>query len=143
LIWRLLRDAVCRSAVVVSLASIAGVGSAQSDKPWDGIYVGVNAGEARNNTRTSSTLNGATIDSASAATFSSQYCPSGGIVGGVQLGKDFQTRRLIWGVGADLDAWSAKNHNPSLKYAGASPPPGTYVLSGKLNPNDFAVTRSP
>ena len=140
MIWLQLREVTCRSAALVAFASIAGVASAQGNKPWDGFYVGVNAGGARNSTCTSSTLNGATIDSASVATFSSRYCPSGGIVGGVQIGEDFQTKRLVWGVGADLDAWSAKDNNPSLKYAGASPPPpGTYAFSGKLSPTDFAI----
>jgi outer membrane immunogenic protein len=121
------------------LASIAGAASAQSDKPWDGPYAGVNAGGARNGTCISSALNGAAIDSQSAATLSSRYCPSGGVVGGVQVGENFQTKRLVWGVGADLDAWSAKDDKASLKYAGAAPPPGTYAFSGKLTPNDFAI----
>ena len=129
-------------AALLVLVSIAGVASAQSDKPWDGFYAGVNAGGARNSACTSSTLNGATINSASVATLSSRYCPSGGIVGGVQIGENFQTKRLVWGVGADLDAWSAKDNNPSLKYAGASPPPGTYAFSGKLSPNAFAIIGS-
>jgi opacity protein-like surface antigen len=122
---------------MLALASMAGVASAQSDHPWDGVYAGVNAGGARNNTCTNSTLNGATINSASAATFSN--CPSGGLVGGVQIGDNFQTKRLVWGIGADIDIWSAKDHNQSLKYTGELPPPGTYAFSGRLSPNDFAI----
>jgi len=134
------RDLLSRSAVLLALASIAGIAFAQSDKPWSGSYAGVNAGGARNGACASSTLSGAAINSASIATFPGRYCPSGGIVGGVQIGEDFQTKRLVWGVGADLDAWSAKNDNPSLKYAGASAaPPGAYAFSGKLSPNDFAI----
>src|SRR5258708_37411774 len=79
------------------------------------------------------------MDSASVAAFSSRYCPSGGIVGGVQIGENFQAKRLVWGVGADLDAWSAKDNKASLKYGGAAPPPGTYAFSGKLTPHDFAI----
>ena len=139
MIWRQLREVTCRSAALVAFTSIAGVASAQSSKPWDGFYAGVNAGGAQNSTCTSSTLNGATIDSASLRTFSSRYCPSGGIVGGVQIGENFQTKRLVWGVGADLDIWSAKDNHSSLKYTGAAPPPGSYAFSGKLRPNGFAI----
>lgn len=127
------------SGALLALASIAGIASARTDKPWDGFYAGVNAGGARTSTCTSSPLNGATIDSTSVTTFSSRYCPSGGIVGGVQIGDNFQIKRLVWGVGADLDAWSAKDNNRSWKYAGAVPPAGTYAFSGKLSPNDFIV----
>lgn len=116
---------------------IASAASAQSDRPWDGLYTGVNAGGARNNACTNSTLNGATIDSASIATFSS--CSSSGLVGGVQIGENFQTKRLFWGVGADLDTWNTKNTNQMLKYTGAVPPPGTFDFSAKLSPSDFAI----
>ncbi len=128
------------SVALLGLTLIAGAAWAQGDKPWDGSYAGVNAGGAGNGTCASSALSGAAINSASIATFPGRYCPSGGIVGGVQIGENFQTKRLVWGVGADLDAWSAKDNNPSLKYAGASPPPpGTYAFSGKLSPKDFAI----
>jgi len=133
------RDLLSRSTVLLALALIAGIASAQSDKPWDGSYAGVNAGGARNGACASSTLNGATINSAGIAPFPGRYCPSGGIVGGVQFGENFQAKRWVWGVEADLDAWSAKNSKPSLKYAGASPPPGTYAFSSKLSPSDFAI----
>ena len=103
----------CRSVPFLALASVVGVASAQSDNPWNGFYAGANAGGTRINACTRSTLNGATTDSASATGFSN--CPSGGLVGGVQIGEDFQTKRLVWGIGADLDAWSAKDDNRSLK----------------------------
>ena len=62
----------------------------------------------------------------------------------MQFGENFQTKRLVWGVGADLDAWSAKGDNLTLKYAGgvSPPPPGTYAFSGKLSPSDFAIVGS-
>jgi opacity protein-like surface antigen len=129
-----------RSVSFLALASVVGVASAQSDNPWNGFYAGANAGGTRNNACTRSTLNAATIDSASATSFSN--CPSGGPVGGVQIGDNFQTKRLVWGVGADLDIWSAKNNNQSLKYTGGVLPPGTYAFSGKLSPNDFAIIGS-
>jgi outer membrane immunogenic protein len=66
-------------------------------------------------------------------------CPSGGVIGGAEFGDNFQTKRLVWGVAADVDVWSTQDSNPSLKYAGAVLPPGTYAFSGKLSPNDFIV----
>jgi outer membrane immunogenic protein len=42
-------------------------------------------------------------------------------------------------LGADLDVWSSKSSSQSLNYTAAAPPPGTYVVSGKLAPSSFAV----
>ncbi len=128
-----------RSAVLFASISIAGGASAQSDKPWDGFYAGVNAGGARSSACTTSTLAGISIDSASVATVSNRNCATGGFVGGVQIGENFQTRRLVWGIGADLDLWSAKNGNQTLKSTGPSPPAGAYAFSGKGSPSGFAI----
>ena len=121
--------AMRRLAAMMALLFVAGVASAQSDTPWNGFYMGVNAGEARNGTCASSILKGSTFSD----------CPGGGLVGGVQIGENFQMKRLVWGVGADVDLWSAKDNNPSLKSTGAVLPPGTYSFSGKLSPKDFAI----
>jgi outer membrane immunogenic protein len=126
-----------RLAALLALACIAEVASAQSDTPWNGFYVGANTGGARNNTCMSSMLKASANDSASAAI--SSGCPGGGLVGGLQIGENFQTKRLVWGVGADVDFWSAKDNSSSLKSTGAALPPGTYTLSSKPNPNDFAI----
>ena len=57
----------------------------------------------------------------------------------MQIAENFQSKRLVLGIGADLDFWSAKTLNQSLKNAGAVPPAGTYDFSRKQNPNGFAV----
>jgi outer membrane immunogenic protein len=128
-----------RSAALLAFVSIAGAVRAQSDNPWAGFYAGLNAGGAWSDTCNSATLNGAMIEPGIAAAFYNRNCPGGTFVGGVQLGDNFQYKRLVWGIGADLDAWSAKNRSRSLKYTGEVPPPGTYAFSGKLSPNDFIV----
>lgn len=115
---------------------IAGVASAQSDTPWNGPYLGVSAGSGRGDTCTRSTLNAATLDSAA---LTLTRCPSGGLIGGVEFGDNFQSKRLLWGVAADVDAWSTKDSNPSLKYAGGALPAGTYANSGKLSPDGFII----
>jgi outer membrane immunogenic protein len=124
----------------LALASFAGGASAQSDNPWSGFYAGLNAGGAWNSTCNSSTLAGASIDTAAAATFYNRNCANGGsFVGGVQIGDNFQYKRLVLGFGADLDVRSAKSQNLSLSYAGTVPPAGTYAYSSRLGPSDFAI----
>jgi outer membrane immunogenic protein len=128
------------SATLLALLLIAGAASAESDIPWDGFYLGLNAGEARNDACNSGTLAGAMIDPAIATAFYNPSCPnSGSFAGGIQVGENFQHKHLVLGVGADLDIWSGKNHDMSLSYTGAVPPPGTYTFSGKSTPSGFAV----
>jgi opacity protein-like surface antigen len=126
-----------RAAGFFVLILIAGAASAQSDKPWDGVYVGVNMGEAHGDACGASSFSGAKIDSASGTALTN--CPSGTFGGGLQIGDNFQMKRLFWGLAADLDLWSGKSDNPSLKWTGAEPPPGTYSLSGKLNPTAVII----
>lgn len=129
-----------RRVGLLAMISIAGAACAQSEYSWDGFYGGLNAGGASNSTCNGWSLDGATFDPTIAATFSNRTCPSNStFVGGVQIGDNFQYKRLVWGFGAEFDDWSAKNHNQSLKYTGAVPPPGTYVFSGKLSPSGFGV----
>lgn len=115
---------------------VASVASAQSDTPWNGPYFGVSAGSARSNACTQSTLGAVTLDSAA---LTQVRCPGGGLIGGAEFGENFQTKRLVWGIAADVDAWNTKNSNASLKYAGGALPPGTYAYSGKLSPNDLII----
>jgi hypothetical protein len=42
------------------------------------------------------------------------------IAGGVQIGEDFQVKRLVWGVGVDLDFLNPKVVRSSLKSTGAA-----------------------
>src|SRR5216683_101174 len=108
-----------RSAALLALVSIADVAFAQGQYSWDGFYAGVKAGRASNSTCNSWSLNGATIDPMITAVFNNRTCPNNSsFVGGVQIGADFQYKRLIWGFVAEFDDWGAKNHNRSLKYTG-------------------------
>ncbi|MGC1521809.1 MAG: outer membrane beta-barrel protein [Steroidobacteraceae bacterium] len=81
-------------------------------------------------------MNAGTLNSAA---LTQVRCPGGGVIGGAEFGDNFQTKRLVWGIAADIDAWSNKNNGTSLKYAGAVLPPGTYTYSGRLSPNDFII----
>jgi outer membrane immunogenic protein len=129
-----------RCATVFALALIAGAASAATDIPWDGFYAGLNAGEARSDACISGTLTGAISDPAFATAFYNPSCPTtGSFVGGVQVGENFQYKHLVFGLGADLEYWSGKNHGIAVNYMGAVPPPGTYTFSGKSTPKGFAV----
>jgi outer membrane immunogenic protein len=124
-------------AVLVLLVAMAPGAIAQSTVPWDGLYLGADIGGANNNACSTATLKGATIDSATNTTFAN--CPSSGVVGGIQIGENFQIKRLIVGVGADVVVSGAKQSSSVLIFTGATPPPGTYSFSGKLSPRDFAI----
>jgi len=129
-----------RFIILVGLPFIAGVASARTDIPWDGFYFGGNAGDASSSTCNRGALKGAVIDPAIAPAFNFGDCSkSGALVGGVQIGENFQSGRLVWGIGADLDFWSAKTLNQSSKYSGSVPPAGTYAYSSKQSPSGFAV----
>jgi opacity protein-like surface antigen len=129
-----------RCIVLVALAAVTGTACARSDAPWDGLSFGVNAGEASSSTCNSRALTGAMIDASIASEFYNRECSkNGALIGGVQIGENFQFKRLLLGVGADVDYWNAKSLNQSLNYTGAVPPPGTYAFSGKLGPAGFAV----
>jgi opacity protein-like surface antigen len=130
----------CRVTALLVLASIAGVASARPDVPWDGGYFGANFGEGSSSTCNSWSLNGAGLDPAAASEFNNRACSSSdAFVVGLQLGENFQYKRFVWGIGADLDFGSSKILNQPLKFSGIVPPPGTYVYSSKQNPGGFAI----
>jgi outer membrane immunogenic protein len=123
-------------AAVLTLTAVGGGVSAQNNYAWDGFYAGLGVGGASTNACTSSTLKGASIDQTT-STFSS--CPSGGMIGGLQLGENFQTNRLVWGIGADLDFMRFKDNNQTLRFSGAAPPAGTYASAGRFTPKNLAI----
>jgi opacity protein-like surface antigen len=126
------------SAVCLAAAAIANVASARSDIPWDGVFLGANAGEASGNSCNRWALTGATITPAAAFEF--QDCSSSrALVGGVRIGENYQYKRLVVGVDADLDFWGGRKFIQTVKTSGVVPSPGTYVFSGKSSPNGFAV----
>jgi outer membrane immunogenic protein len=123
-------------AVLLSCVSMAEVASAQSAAPWDGFYLGASLGGENTNVCSRSALTGMNIDPAT-STFTS--CSSGGLVGGLQFGENFQINRLVLGIGVDLVFSQAKDDGSTLNFAGAEPPAGIYSLSGKSSPKDFAI----
>jgi hypothetical protein len=119
-----------------ALVVLTGIASAQSTTPWDGFYLGAALGGENSRVCSTSTLTGMNIDPTT-TTFS--RCSSGGFVGGLQFGENFQINRLVLGIGVDVVFAQAKSDSSTLKFTGTEPPPGTYTLSGKLSPKDFAI----
>ena len=139
-----------RVAISLFLLGGAAAASAQNPIPWDGGYFGVNAGEASSHSCHTTAPAGATVDAPADAALTNTVCASGGdLVGGVQFGENFQYKRLVVGLGADIDLWNSKKQSQAVKYsalapaaalpAGAVPPPGTYTDNGRLGPRAFAI----
>jgi outer membrane immunogenic protein len=128
---------------LIALAAISGAASAQgvvmttTSLPWNGFYVGLNAGAAWNTTCNTWTANG---PGANTPAFNDRDCPNKSTgLGGVQFGYNFQHEQWVWGLELDYDIWSTKNKSKSFAYTGAAFPPGTYSFSGKLSPNGVAI----
>jgi opacity protein-like surface antigen len=127
---------ILSAAAALALTSIATGAFAQNDNPWNGFYAGLNAGNASNNACNNWSLGGS---ASAAAVFAHRNCPSGGFVGGLQVGENFQNGRLVIGWGADYDAWTAKSSNQTWTSSGAGAPAGTYTAAGRLTPADFGL----
>jgi opacity protein-like surface antigen len=122
------------------LLSLTGMVSARTTAPWDGGYLGFDFGDALTRTCNSWALDDVTISSANASQFINQSCSkSSALIGGLDIGENFQYKRLVWGLGADLDYWGGKTTDDPFKYFGAAPPPGTYTFSRKESPRGFAI----
>jgi outer membrane immunogenic protein len=116
------------------LAWISGVACAQSDKPWDGMYLGLNAGDLSNSLCQSWTPSGAGVG---------RTCSkSGTLAGGLQVGNEVQYQHLILGLGLDFDLVKAGSQKEALKYSGTEVPAGNYAFSSRLSPDGF-VTLGP
>src|SRR6202046_5939509 len=122
-------------AVLPALILMTSHASAQSTQ-WDGLYLGASLGGENSKVCSTATLKGLNIDPTT-TTFSG--CSSGGVVGGLQFGNNFQIKRLVLGLGADLVFSEAKNNASTLSFVGAPPPPGTYSLAGKTSPSALAI----
>jgi len=133
---------IAHCAICLALAGTAdaGVAHAHDTTPWDGSYVGFNAGESSNSTCNSWALDGGTTTPTNASQLGSRDCSkTGALVGGLQIGENFQYKRFVWGIGVDLDYWNSKTHNESINYLGRTLPLGRYGFSAKEAPSAFAI----
>jgi hypothetical protein len=113
---------IVRCIVSLVLAGITGVGVvvASSKAPWDGGYIGFDLGDGSSRTCSSSALDGVTINPTNASQFTSANCSKNRTLGGLEVGENFQCRRFVWGLGAELD------YSPCQR-------PGIKPLSGLIN----------
>lgn len=130
----------------LAFSTIAVAASAQdvtviNQYPWRGLHIGVNVGGAWTSTCNRWTSSGAIIDTGAATGFYNSDCPnSSAFVGGAQIGYNFQFHNIVWGFGADFDAWSSKDHNQRMNYAGeGGPPSGSYEFSERVGSNGFVL----
>jgi outer membrane immunogenic protein len=140
--WYVTRAAsrTVRLLSVLAVAGLSGEASAQSDKPWDGIYAGVNLGGSSGNICQHWTPSGESIGQSMVGAFSNRNCSNGGrFTGGFQLGDNVQYQHLLLGLGVDVDGEAAGSQKMVLKIADTALPSGTYSFSGKLAPGGFAA----
>jgi len=138
-----LTSAVFRLLAALGFVGLSGVAIAQSDKPWDGTYAGMNIGGSSDSICQSWTPTGTGVGPATVGTFSNRNCANGAVVvGGFQIGDNVQYQHLLLGLGADFDVAAAASRKETLKYSGGALPVGTYAFSGKLSPDGF-VTLGP
>jgi opacity protein-like surface antigen len=123
--------------VMLILASAAGTAGAQNQFPWDGIHGGLNIGGATNKTCDEWSFGTA---SANGTALANRSCPDNtALVGGLQIGDDFQFNHLVVGVELDLEGSNSGTHNQTFSSMGPVPPGGTYAFSGKFNPSTFVI----
>jgi outer membrane immunogenic protein len=123
-----------RASVLAALILVASAAFAQSDKPWDGFYFGLNAGGVSSKACDRWSIPG---PAAGSAGFSLSACPGSAFVGGAQFGENFERGKLVYGLDIDIDAWLSKNDGQTLVYGGGAAPAGTYHTLGRLTPSDL------
>ncbi len=130
-----------RGAAAMIVLALATPTAFAVDNIWNGTYAGFNAGGASSHACSTWTANGSSAESAALAGLYQSGCPShGAFLGGAQIGDNFQSDWLTWGIEAAADSWSGSRSTRSTKFepsppAVGGPPAGTYSFAGKRNPN--------
>jgi outer membrane immunogenic protein len=127
-------------AATAAVLALAAVSASAVDNVWNGPYAGFNAGEGSSHTCTTWSANGSSAESATLAGLYQSRCGHSGFLGGGQIGENFQTNRLTWGVEAAVDLWQGGNSTQSAKFESSpapagGPPSGTYSFAGRQNPD--------
>ena len=107
---------------------------------WTGFYVGVNAGAAWG-AGCSNIRPGIVV-----AGWNNQACNGGDdglFLGGAQIGYNWQSGSMVYGLEADLQAISNKNGGSgAYVFGGGLIPAGTYSIYGHRGPNLFGTVRA-
>jgi outer membrane immunogenic protein len=128
-------------AVAMAVGALATSTACAVDNIWDGTYAGFNAGQGSSHACSTWNANGSSPESATLAGLYHTDCTShGAFLGGAQIGDNFQSGRLAWGVEAGADYWGGSSSRQSTKFEPGppllgGPPAGTYSFAGKRNPD--------
>jgi opacity protein-like surface antigen len=128
-----------RSIALGWLLGVATLAQAQSDTPWNGTYLGVNVGDAASSGCSAWTPVGAAADAAITAGIATSHCGGGRGLGGLQFGEMFQSGRVVWGLGLDLEAAASSDRTLSVKYTGTALPTGNFAFSGRTSPRGYVI----
>jgi outer membrane immunogenic protein len=130
----------CMLCLALAGTAAMGVADAHDTAPWDGGYIGFNAGDSSSNACNIWAFDGRMRNSINASQVGSGDCSRArAFVGGLQIGENFQYERFVWGVGVDLDYWNSKPRNDSFNYVGPTVPSGKYSFSAGDAPSAFAI----
>ena len=139
-----------RCAAAMTVWALAAPAAFAVDNIWNGTYAGFSAGGASSRACSTWAANGSSAESATLAGLYQPDCTShGAFLGGAQIGDNFQSDRLTWGVEAAADTWSGSSSRQSNFVpgptavggppAGAFSPAGTYTFAGKRNPSGLGL----
>jgi hypothetical protein len=134
---------MARSSFVLAFVGLSGMASAQSDKPWDGTYAGLNVGGSSNGICQTWTANGAGVGPAVVGAFGNRHFSNGEtFAGGFQIGNNVQYQHLFLGLGLEFDVGKAESQTDTVKSTGGALPAGSYTFTERLSPDGF-VTLGP
>jgi hypothetical protein len=133
-----MRNYFFHPAAFALLLSISSGAFAQSEKPWDGGYFGVNLGDASGSACNTWTSTGLPLNTGSG--LENRVCAQDSLAGGIQFGETVEYKRLLVGLGVDIDAAAGHHSTRSIKYTGPAPTlSGNYVYTDQPSPKGFAV----
>ncbi|MFZ0148325.1 MAG: porin family protein, partial [Xanthobacteraceae bacterium] len=109
---------------------------------WSGFYAGVNAGAVweRNSIENAATPNSCNspltlcpFDAAIAATPAQLSTPAASFIGGAQIGYNYQTGPLVWGIETDFQGTNLKGTGAAANSAQDLPAPDVFTVTGAVS----------
>ena len=100
-------------AAAMAVFALGATTASAVDNVWNGGYGGFNAGQASSHSCTTWAPTGSSAESTTLAGLYQPDCAThGAFVGGGQIGDNFQTDRLAWGVEAAVDVLGRQQLHP-------------------------------
>lgn len=112
----------------------------QNSGPWEGVHSGVDIGTAASHGCSHWTLIDSQAAPGAAPDIDNRNCPGRQtFMGGIELGENFQAKRLVWGLDADLDLGAGGGTSSMSQRTSDRLAPGTYGFSGRLSPSNILM----